>query len=368
MTVKPYRIPCYTCFPLTTLLLTPPLSPPQAAIRALLCELESASCPVGPAPQRTAHYFSSALASRVRGDGLQRYLAELPPDPQAYEQAYMQYNVRTPSLHFLFQSCLASVSRALSLEYEAEVDNWLPQQVDHWLPGQPQQQQQPQPIERIHIIDTNVEFAIMWLQFIGQLADRPQGPPQSMRVTLLDVLPPVTASMSRSRRERALQLKEQLSVAALVAGIQEFECDVIVCCSSRIAEALARVKVRAGEREVRWRQTWSSRMYQACESQTDGNDGGYVSKRMRRMRGDSAKWQRPVPAGGGGAGGRRRGGHSGVAVAGAGGRPVVDFLAVISLMRLMELRPEPGPLGPSPRDVYLKVRALHSLHCPRPRF
>ena len=55
----------------------------------MLRELRAASSPVGPAPQRLAHYFANALASRALGDGVQRYAAEVPPNPK----------VRCPVVH-----------------------------------------------------------------------------------------------------------------------------------------------------------------------------------------------------------------------------------------------------------------------------
>ena len=62
------------------------LHPPQGAIRKLLRELRAAASPVGPAPQRLAHYFANALASRVLGDGAQRYAAEVPQNAQVNAQ------------------------------------------------------------------------------------------------------------------------------------------------------------------------------------------------------------------------------------------------------------------------------------------
>ena len=60
--------------------------PLQGAIHYLLRELRAASSPVGPAPQRLAHYFANALASRVLGDGAQRYAAEVPQNAQVNAQ------------------------------------------------------------------------------------------------------------------------------------------------------------------------------------------------------------------------------------------------------------------------------------------
>lgn len=53
-----------------------PLFLPQDAIIVLLKELEAASCRTGPAPQRLAHFFASALSSRLLGDGMAQYMAE----------------------------------------------------------------------------------------------------------------------------------------------------------------------------------------------------------------------------------------------------------------------------------------------------
>ena len=203
-----------------------PCSPSQDAIHALLRELEAASCPLGPASQRTAHYFATALASRVRGDALQHYLAEVPSDAHAFAQAYMHYTAHVPFSHFITLACLTPVSQALSLEYEYVLER-----------------NRRRPVERVHVIDTNVESAFVWLVFLGQLGRRPQGPPRSVRVTLLDVVPPVVSGRGQGRRARAMQIKEQLSVQAVVAGIEEFECDVVSCSGSRIAEGLAQVRV-----------------------------------------------------------------------------------------------------------------------------
>ena len=67
---------------LLTLLNDPPFSPLQGATSHLLRELRAASSPVGPAPQRMAQYCADALASRVAGDGIVRYAAELPRDKE----------------------------------------------------------------------------------------------------------------------------------------------------------------------------------------------------------------------------------------------------------------------------------------------
>ena len=42
---------------------------------------------MGPTPQRMAQNFADALASRVAGDGIVRYAAELPIDKEVREYA-----------------------------------------------------------------------------------------------------------------------------------------------------------------------------------------------------------------------------------------------------------------------------------------
>ena len=62
-----------------------------------------------------------------------------------------------------------------------------------------------------------------------------------------------------------MQLKEQLAVQAVVAGIEEFECDVICCCVDEMEEGLRKVRVdREGRRKARRkreeRKEWRERM------------------------------------------------------------------------------------------------------------
>ena len=61
-----------------------------------------------------------------------------------------------------------------------------------------------------------------------------------------------------------MQLKEQLAVQAVVAGIEEFECDVICCCVEEMGEGLRTVKVdgegrRKARREREEKREWRER-------------------------------------------------------------------------------------------------------------
>ena len=197
--------------------------------------------------------------------------------------------------------------QALSLERETALDTWQGCSSGGLRGNRPLE-------ERIHIVESNIEFATVWLLFIRQLAGTggssghqgglPHGgisssssPTHSpshrrLRITLLDVLPPVMAGgQSQSRRARALQLKEQLAVEAVLAGIEEFECDVVTCHASRIQVGLAQVRgINAEERAERCRQNATSFVYRKGRRAKDGTlqrtgegDGGdYVRKRMRR--------------------------------------------------------------------------------------
>ena len=142
-----------------------------------------------------------------------------------------------------------------------------------------------------------------------------------------------------------MQLKEQLAVAAVMAGIEEFECDVIVCCSSRMAEGLAQVSVNAEERAVRWRKDCTPAVHSNNDAQPDSP---FVMKRMKRMRRKTGgPGKRPQVAGG------RRGGRD--RDTDEDGRPVVDFLAVVSVLKLADLHPDASLASPTPRDMYLEV-------------
>ena len=135
-----------------------------------------------------AYMFATCLASRVAGDGFQQYLAMTPPDSQAFEAAYMHYTSATPFAFFF--GCCATVSalQALSHAHSSAVTSTA---------GRLARLR-----EHLHIIDVNIETAYMWLPVMKKLAERPQGPPSSMRITLLDAVPPVLAEFSQGRQVR----------------------------------------------------------------------------------------------------------------------------------------------------------------------
>ena len=109
-----------------------------------------------------------------------------------------------------------------------------------------------EPIERIHIIDISIESVQTWLALMGQLAGRPQGPPASLRITILDVMSRVLAVGKDDRAMIREQVRQQLSAQAAAAGIERFECDVIACFADEMEAGLGRVRVNRAERRRRW--------------------------------------------------------------------------------------------------------------------
>lgn len=76
----------------------------------------------------------------------------------------MRYTAATPFQHFLTSSTTIPVLETINARYEAVASKCPPS---------------IRPIERLHIIDNNVETACFWLILLGQLAARPgcpQGP------------------------------------------------------------------------------------------------------------------------------------------------------------------------------------------------
>ena len=144
------------------------------------------------------------------------------------------------------------------------------------------------------------------------------------------------------------QVKEQLSVLAVVAGIEDFECDVVQCHLDELQQTLQGLQIHRGEQQSRAErgevvQSWSIRERQAGSStgRRGGREGG-VAKRQRGgregaggggSRNSSSSWRRS----------RRR------------VPPAVDVVAVCSLMRLMDYGEEGSSQGPSARDVLVSV-------------
>lgn len=81
----------------------------------------------------------------------------------------MHYMTTTPfQLYFTF-SATASVREALDFSLAS---------LPHPHP--------PKPTERLQVVQFGVEFGFMWLSFLRQLASRPQGPPDCVRITIID--------------------------------------------------------------------------------------------------------------------------------------------------------------------------------------
>ena len=59
-----------------------------------------------------ADYYSTALCSRAVEDGVQRFLSELPADPQEFVRAWTNYHTAMP-FHRFIVSCGRSVAQRL---------------------------------------------------------------------------------------------------------------------------------------------------------------------------------------------------------------------------------------------------------------
>ena len=296
----------------------PPPFPPlfQASAAILLHALRAASCPVGPAPQRMAYLFANALASRLAGDGMQRYFKDVPSDPKTLEQALAHSVTHVPHAFFFGSCAVLSVIHVLASAQRSTVDLTLSLALHSAAIAAPK--------EHLHIIEMNMETSLGWLpQLFLHLASRPQGPPHSVHVTVLDVCPAALASMAENRRAQAGGVKERLAVKALTAGLERFECDVVFCFTDDLVQTLAGLRF-SEERERKRRE----------------KGGGRVRGRGKSRRVDLG-WYRPCNSTL----------EDGTDPAGS----VVDVLAVCNMVKLQEL-PDEADGRPSKRDCMLAVR------------
>ena len=302
-----------------------PLSFFQASAAILLHALRAASCPVGPAPQRMAYLFGEVLASRLAGDGMERYLKDVPSDPKTLERALAHNVARIPHAFYFGSSAVLSVIHALASAQRSTVVPTL--SLATGLPAVPVSK------EHLHVIDVGMEFSFLWLpQLFHHLAARPQGPPHSLRVTILDVCPAALASVAESRRMQAMDLKEKLALKAVTAGVERFECDVVFSFADDLIQTLAGLRF-SEERERKRRERG-------------------VGVGGERGRGDT-RWA----VRGEGAAKRANLGplkQNNSRCDGGAGR-TVDVLAVCSILKLHELSDLAGS-GPSTRDCMLAVR------------
>ena len=293
-----------------------PLSFFQASAAILLHALRAASCPVGPAPQRMAHLFANALASRLAGDGMERYFKDVPSDPKTLERALAHTVTHVPHAFFFGCCAVLSVIHALACRQRSTADLTLSLA--------PHSAAKLVPQEHLHIIELNMETSLVWLpQLFHHLAARPQGPPHSVHVTVLDVCPAALASVAESRKAQAGGVKEKLAVKAVTAGVERFECDVVFCFTDDLVQTLAGLRF-SEERERKRRE----------------KGGGRVRGRGKSRRVDLG-WYRPCNSTL----------EDGTDPAGS----VVDVLAVCNMVKLQEL-PDEADGGPSKRDCMLAVR------------
>ena len=122
---------------------------------------------------------------------MMRYFQEMPPNARAFDEAFMHYVSVVPYMHFITASALNAVTMTLDLAYDSSSSL----------------SSAAQPIERLHVIDTNIETAYVWQQFLRQLASRPRGPPQRMQITFVDALPRVISPLCGGRMTRAMQVR-----------------------------------------------------------------------------------------------------------------------------------------------------------------
>ena len=234
--------------------------PLQNAAASFLRILASASDREGPAPQRMACLLGTCLASRLAGDGLHRYLTcPAPMDPRTVDAANMHYMERTPIPHFFNACATASLSHALAAAHRRAAAAkpssrpLPPHSSSHPLPRpSSSSHDSPSSLEHIHIIDLNIETCFPWVSLaLRQLADRPQGVPRSMKVTMVDALPrQLAGDGAQLRRLRAMQAREQLKVQAVVVGVERFECELVTCCFEELREKLEGVRVSERRAEM----------------------------------------------------------------------------------------------------------------------
>ena len=82
-------------------------------------------------------------------------------------------------------------------------------------------------MERLHIIDFGPELGFHWAPFIRQLASRPHGPPDWLKITTINVLDSRLATASEQLRAIARQLHTALTAAAEEASLPWFSHEVV---------------------------------------------------------------------------------------------------------------------------------------------
>ena len=263
-----------------------------------------------------AYLFANALASRLAGDGMERYFKDVPSDPKTLERALAHTVTHVPHAFFFGRCAVLSVIHALASARRSTAN--LP---DSLFPCSAANTVHK---EHLHIIELNMETSLVWLpQLFLRLASRPQGPPHSMRLTILDVCPAALASVAESRRSQAGDVRERLAVKAVTAGVERFQCDVVFCFTDDLVQTLAGLRF-SEERERKRRE----------------KGGGRVRGRGKSRRVDLG-WYRPCNSTL----------EDGTDPAGS----VVDVLAVCNMVKLQEL-PDEADGGPSKRDSMLMVR------------
>ena len=115
----------------------------------------------------------------------------------------MHYVSVVPYMHFITASALNAVTMTLDLAYDSST----------------RYSRAAQPVERLHVFDTNIETVYVWQHFLRQLACRPRGPPQRMRITFVDALPRVMEQLCEGRRARAMQVGCLFSVPFFLSVI-----------------------------------------------------------------------------------------------------------------------------------------------------
>ena len=169
----------------------------QDAVSILARELQAASCDSGNAAQRVAFFFSQAFSARLAGTGMQAYIQSgIPDDPKEFDAAWMHYTTTTPLSHFFLCTTQRTILHAL-------------RQAARELPVKGRSR----PMERLHLIDMNVEAMHLWLALIRWLAMRPQGAPHSFRITVVDIQAPSTPKeMVQARQGLAMQVRKAHAV------------------------------------------------------------------------------------------------------------------------------------------------------------
>ena len=128
-----------------------------------------------------------------------RYFQEMPPNASAFEEAFMHYVSVVPYVHFITAAVFNAVTMTLDLAYDSSA----------------RCSRATQPVECLHVIDTNIETAYVWQHFLRQLACRPRGPPQCMRITFVDALPRAIVQSCEGRRMRAMQVRHSAFIGSL---------------------------------------------------------------------------------------------------------------------------------------------------------